>query len=395
MNEKKITVAYVVNSIQIAGAEMTVLETARHLDRNRFSPIVYVLREYPDRPTLAPRFEDAGVPLVYLASGRKIGIPSAISLLRARFKAVRPDIVHCHLPDAVASGSIAAASLSIPFIIHEDQAQGFHSWKLRLMYRIMRPFSALTICYADSIEGQIFGSSHVLDAPPEMISSRSCTVSNGIDIERVAKVAADVDRSKKRRELGWAEEDVVIVSTARFIEWKGHRQLIEAFASIAASIPQARLFIAGDGAIRAELIERVHELGLESRIEMPGVRTDVYEILSAADIFSLAFIYEKGKEGEAVGIAGFEAMACGLPIVVSDYPGATQHTENGKNGSVVPRDSVQALSSALSALASDSGMRRAMGNSARDYAIRHLDWRIIVPIYERIYELCLTPASTD
>lgn len=387
MNESKITVAYVVNSILIAGAEMTVFETARHLDRERFSPIVYALRDYPYRPSLAARFEEVGVPVAVLSPGEKLGIVSAVRALREHFKASRPDIVHCHLPDAVIAAGIAAASLRVPFIIHEDQTQRFHSWKVRLMYRLLRPFSELTICYADSIEEEIFGVSHVLDTPPEAISSRSCTVSNGIDVERVEQVLANVDRRKKRAELGWSDADIAIVSTARFVQWKGHRMLVEAFASVAKAVPDARLFIAGDGELREELIGRVKELGLEERVQMPGVRSDIYEILSAADIFSLAFSYPLGRGAEAVGIAGFEAMACGLPIVVCDYAGAKQHTEGGGNGCIVPREDTRALADALIRLCNDASMRDEMGKSAHRYAMRHLDWRNIVPIYGRIYSL--------
>ncbi len=388
MNEKKIHVAYVVNSILIAGAEMTVFETAAHLDRERFSPTVYALSDYGNaRSSLASRFQEAQIPLVFLDAGKKVGIISAIRMLRTQFHVSRPDILHCHLPDAVIAGGIAAASMHIPFIIHEDQTQRFHSWKIRLMYRLLRPFSALTVCYADSIEEDIFGVAHVLDAQPEKIEYRSCTISNGIDVARVEDVTLSVDRHQKRRELGWTDTDIVIVSTARFIEWKGHRQLVEAFASVVEKVPNARLFIAGGGAIHQELCDRVSELGLTERVQLPGVRTDIYEILTVADIFSLAFIYGKGREAEAIGIAGFEAMACGLPIVVSDYAGALQHTENGKNGIIVRRDDKEALSAALTRLAGDATLRQQMGESAHHYALRHLDWRTIVPIYERIYSL--------
>ena len=388
MSEKKIEVAYVINSVLVAGAEMMLLETASHLDRERFSPVVYVLRDYGEgRPSLASRFTQAGVPLVYLAPAKRLGIVDAVKVLRRQFKNSRPDIIHCHLPDAVISGGVVAAILHIPFVIHEHQTHRFHSWKVRMAYRILRMFAALTITYAETLETELFGDVCVLSGPPERLDRASYTVHNGIDIDHVERVSSTIDRGYKRRELGFSPEDIVIVSVARFVEWKGHQLLIEAFASVFEEIPRARLLLIGDGPLYTPLSARVVELGLQNRIHLPGARSDIYEILASLDIFSLDFVYPVGLDAEAIGVAGFEAMAFGLPVIVGDYIGARTYIGNNERGVIVePRDQ-EALAQAIVNLVKDPDRCRRLGEAAKIFAKRELNWNSLIKIYERIYTL--------
>ena len=297
----------------------------------------------------------------------------------------RPDVVHCHLPDAVISGAGASIVERIPFIIHEHQTQRFHSWKIQLMYHLIRPFASLSICFAGSIEKDTFGTSYVLKTPPESLDRKTYTIHNGIDTERVRTLSAHNDRSAKRRQLGYTDKDIVITSVARFVGWKGHRLLLEAFASVLERVPHTRLLIAGEGPLLEELRARAIELGLQNSVQMPGVRDDIYEILLASDISSLAFLYPENAQGEAVGIAGFEAMACGLPIVIADYAGASEYTQEGKNGIVVKHNDKAALAEALVHLAQDPLLRERMGHAAREYVSHNLDWENIIRVYERIY----------
>jgi glycosyltransferase involved in cell wall biosynthesis len=212
-------------------------------------------------------------------------------------------------------------------------------------------------------------------------------VNNGIDVDRVAHVASTIDREAKRRELGFSPEEIMIVSVARFVEWKGHQLLVEAFASVASEIPNARLLLIGDGPLYAPLTARVAELGLQDRIRMPGARSDVYEILASADIFSLAFMYPVGLDAEAIGVAGFEAMAFGLPVIVGDYVGAHAYLGDDERGMIVaPRDR-DALGKALVTLSNDGERRHCLGETASAFVVRDLNWSTLIKIYERIYTL--------
>ncbi|MDB5238028.1 MAG: glycosyltransferase [Candidatus Kaiserbacteria bacterium] len=382
---KRIKIAYVINTMLVAGAETVVFEMASHLDHERFEPIVYALFDHAkERPSLLPRFREAGIPVIFVSS-RRVGIARSAIALRKLFKESLPDIVHVHLPDAVIAGGMAAASLRVPFIIHEHQVHTFHSRKIRLAFRLLRPFSALSVCYATGVEKQIFGTVHEIAEPPQGIERKSCTIHNGVDIERIEK-ARSTDHHSKRAEFGVGEDDILVVSVARFIEWKGHRDLIEAFA-IASGDPRLKLLIAGDGQLRPDLLARAQELGLSERIIMPGIRSDIYETLSVADIFSLVFSYPEGTDAEAIGVAGFEAMASGLPVLVGAYTDASLYIRDGENGILVPPRNTAALAAAITRLALDPIERERIGENARAYVTKELNWSNIIRIYEAIYKI--------
>lgn len=381
VDQAKIRVALVLNDFGVGGAERLVEQILTRIDKTRFE--CYLI-------TLFDKAEPCRLPLEVMVRRFAFhGLTDAKSLrdLRRFLKEIKPDVIHCHLPNAVVAGGSTAAALRIPFIIHEHQTQRFHSWKLRLLYRLLRPFAALTICYADSVEEDIFGSSQTLSAPPEKITRRSYTILNGVDIQAIDFALSYTDRAAKRSELGLGVNDFVITSVARFVEWKGHKLLIEAFASVAPTVPDAKLLIAGDGPLLEELRAKVRDMRLESRVFMPGARSDVYEILAASDIFSLVFTYSTTMYGEAIGIAGFEAMAAKLPVIVGAYRNVDRYISDEKNGVIVqPRSSV-ALANAFLQLVRDPKLRSRIGMQARAFVERELDWSAIMPIYEAIYRL--------
>ncbi len=388
MEKQPVRIALVVNSTLVAGAEVAVLDIASHLDRTRFEPVVYVLRDYRDeRPTLDARYTDAGVSLTYLRPGGKATIREASGLLAKEFLAVRPSVVHSHLPDAVIAAGIASFRAGVPHIIHEHQTHKFHSWKIRAAYRLLRRAAAVTLCYATGVEDELFNTHEVLKAPPQTLSRRSYTMRNSVDTDRIERVRASTSRAAQRRVLGISENALLITSVARFVEWKGHRELLEAFALLAPRVPEAHLLIVGDGPLRGLLRSRAKDLGLTQRVTMPGIRSDIYETLAASDIFSLVFAYPEGTDNETIGIAGLEALAMGLPTIAGDYTNADAELVNGENIVLVhPRD-VQALAGALERLASDPALRVRTGQNARSFIAREMSGNAIIPIYERIYQL--------
>src|SRR6185503_332310 len=109
-------------------------------------------------------------------------------------------------------------------------------------------------------------------------------------------------RARKRAELGWADGDFVWICAARLVPVKGHRFVLEAMAC--PEIPsRARLALAGDGPLAAELGAQAASLGLGDRVIFLGGRKDVPELLGAAD----GFLSGSLSEGHPLSL--LEAMA--------------------------------------------------------------------------------------
>lgn len=154
-----------------------------------------------------------------------------------------------------------------------------------------------------------------------------------------------------------------IATVGRVTEAKGADVLLDAFALVAPHHPQAKLTYYGDGPLIPTLRSRAASLGLADRIVFPGYRSDHNAIYADVDI------YVQPSRREAMSNSVVEAMARGIPCVVSDVGGLPETVSDGETGFVVPVDEPQACANALSRLLSDretfARFSRAAGDRAR------------------------------
>jgi len=386
--KQKLRVAFVINDLLLGGAQNAVFNIASKLDLQRFEPIVYFLNTYPNRPNLVAEFQNKGISVQYIGDGGKTNISAAIRKLRKLWHAPKPDIVHLHLVDATIAGVLAARLSGVrKIIVHEHQTHTHYSWKIRLVYKLIRPLTTLSIFFSPVIENELFRSSATLVVPPITLTRKSYSIYNGIDCEKIEEIKKTNVREQKRIELDTPQNALVVVSVARLVSWKGQEVLLEAFARIADKIETAHLWILGEGPLKETLERRVGELQLSDRVHLFGARTDVYQVLAASDIGALTLLYAPGEAAESIGIAGFEMMAAGIPLIASDYPSAREFISSGETGALVSPGDIPSYEHALLQLLGNTEERARIGAAGATLIRERLDWRRIVPIYERIYEL--------
>jgi glycosyltransferase involved in cell wall biosynthesis len=170
-----------------------------------------------------------------------------------------------------------------------------------------------------------------------------------------------------RRDLGFADRDVVVGAVGRLVWVKGLETLLDAAARLAPRHPRLRCMIVGDGPLRAPLEARARRLGLDGRVVFTGHRTDVPDLLAAMDIHAAPSVTE------GFPMATLEAMHAGLPSVVTDVGGYPEMVADGRTGFLVPPGSVGALAERIERLVDDADMRAAMGAAARDRARSRFD----------------------
>jgi glycosyltransferase involved in cell wall biosynthesis len=176
---------------------------------------------------------------------------------------------------------------------------------------------------------------------------------------------------------------------AQLVAWKRQATLIEAFRRVAAERPGARLLIVGkelapgtDGFSYADELRRlIAEWGLDGQVVLTGQRSDVREVLAAADIFTLPSV------GDPCALAHIEAMAMGKPIVTVASGGAPELVEHGKAGLVGPVDDVEQLAANLIALIDDPARRREFGEYGRRRVLEYLNARRMADEVEAVYRL--------
>ena len=176
-------------------------------------------------------------------------------------------------------------------------------------------------------------------------------IENGVDIELFAPKAES--RST---------EEVTFLSTSRLTPRKGIHFLIEAFAlSVKQSAMPLHLQLIGEGEQMDTLKARVKELGISEKVEYLG-RVD-HSLLP--QFYQQAHVFVLPSKNEGMSNSALEALASGLPLVVSGAGGMQELMTNGVNGCFIDPENAETFSAKLVALANDHEKLTAFGNESR------------------------------
>lgn len=151
---------------------------------------------------------------------------------------------------------------------------------------------------------------------------------------------------------------VMLGSVSQLAAHKGPDLTLRAFARLAPRFENADLTLFGDGPLRSELQQQAAELGLSHRVTLAGYTTDRDAAYDSIDVFVLP------SRRESSSNAVIEAMARGLPCIVSDVGGLPELVAEGRTGRVVRANDVDGLERAMADLLSDADMAARMGDAA-------------------------------
>src|SRR4029079_12601461 len=159
-----------------------------------------------------------------------------------------------------------------------------------------------------------------------------------------------------------------VITVGRLVEQKGIDVLLKAWAEVAEALPGWRLMLVGGGPLEGELKSLAAKLNVAGSVEFTGHVSDPLPLLKGAKLFVLTSRFEGTPN------ALLEAMACGLPAVVSDAsPGPCELIGSGDDaaGLIVPVEDAAATANAIVRLARDETLRRRLGLAARERARAH------------------------
>jgi glycosyltransferase involved in cell wall biosynthesis len=143
-----------------------------------------------------------------------------------------------------------------------------------------------------------------------------------------------------QRRAGWREEPRAVF-LGRLAPEKGLDVAVDAWPQVVAAFPKARLTLIGEGPERASLEAQVARLGLGGAVDLPGSTDDPATPLRSADLFVLP------SREEGMSVALLEAMALGLPLVVTSIAGNRRLVQDFKHGRLVAADDPAALARAV------------------------------------------------
>ncbi len=343
-------VLYVCQHIDVGGAEELIAAYSRRLPERGFDVGVVCLTR---RGRIAAEIERSGAPFWLLAGEPGPRDPRAFIRLIRLMRSLRPDVVHAFLLVAGIYGRLAAVAAGVPLVLATEanvyeRKPARHVW----MERLLGPLSYRVI--ASSAAVQSFAARQTW-----LPEHKMPVLYNAVDFDALDQGA---DRAESRRALDLEPDRIAIGTVARLTEQKGHRFLLEAFASNSSSDPRLVLLIVGYGPLEAELRQQATALGIADRVSFLGMRRDLPAIFAALDVFVLASLWE------GLPLVVLEAMGAGVPVVATGVGGTGEALDDGVSGMLVPPGDAMTLAAVLRRLIADSALRERLAAEARSQA---------------------------
>jgi glycosyltransferase involved in cell wall biosynthesis len=365
-------VVYVIASMIVGGTQTHLLQVFRFLDRRRWRPRLFCLR---DGGLLASAARDLDVGVTSFGMHGSLKHPSDLSgvvRMAARLRSVRPDVVHGYLLRGNFYGALAARLARVPAVI--TSKRGLHqpaSGAERLAVRVSNALSDVVTGNSPAVLDFTREVEPPFRAPMEMIPS-------GIDVDRFERRGA----RDLRADLGLADRPVL--GTA--ITWrprKGYRLLFEAFAAVRKASPRAALLVAGVDRLEGDPADLADQLGIREAVYTLGRRDDMTEVLATFDVFALP------SESEGMSNALLEAMAMRLPVVATAVGGNVVVIEDNVSGFLVEYPDSPALARKVLELFSNAELRKGVGGRARDRVVERYSAAAMVRDMEALYDRVL------
>lgn len=189
-------------------------------------------------------------------------------------------------------------------------------------------------------------------------AGRSVLLARNVAPKRVHAIPPSVDLARFRPSPGEQRRDYDLVTVGDLIERKRTADLLDAVARLRKSRPLIRAAVIGVGPLEAALRLRAQALGVSDAVDFLGYRDDVEEVFHRSAVFVLP------SRSEGLSIALCEAMACGLPSVVSDVGELRDLVRNGQNGFLVEPGDSEKLADCIERLLDDPELLSAAGARA-------------------------------
>jgi len=291
--------------------------------------------------------------------------PALLSDLRRILRQVKPDIVHAGpLQTAAFLAALAGARPLVSMswgsdLLRDADKDTFYCWITR--YTLRRSTVLVGDCQAVRDRAVSF------DLPNEKIF----TFPWGIDLDRFTPAIEKETASQSLRErLGW-QDAFVVLSLRSWEPVYGIDVLLRGFARAAREAPELRLFMMSGGSQAGLVHQLIQENSLADRVYLGGQvsQNNLPQVYQAADLYLSA----SHSDGSSVSL--MEALACGLPVLVSDIPSNREWVVAGEQGWLFPDGDDAALARMLLHALREPQNLRQMGRAARVQAESRADWK--------------------
>lgn len=278
------------------------------------------------------------------------------------------DLVHVHHNFSGSIARILAKQQGIPVIDTEHRDHNSFSLLQNLINGITLPLADRVVSNSQVTKDSFQWYERLL-----LNDKAFKVVHNGVNIERIQTLVGETPRSDD-------ESTFRICTVGRMVPVKNQSTLLRAFSSVVERHPSAELLLVGDGPLRKDLELLAHELEIAGKVRFTGEvpRNRVYELYAQSDLFVIPSF------AEGFCVAAVEAMAAGLPVVVSDIP--IFHEVINKCGSYADPEKPELFAEKIQELLKNKDLRQERSSVCRARAQSEFSLEKTAIDYSNIYK---------
>jgi glycosyltransferase involved in cell wall biosynthesis len=374
-------VTFLVTSLTVGGgAEQQVRSLAEGMKRRGHTiRVVSMLRVARPALPFVQALQAAGIAVDELGLARGRPDPRGVVRLARLLRRHRPDVVHAHMVHANLLARVTRIVAPTPVLVStmHNQNEGGR-WRY-VAYRLTHRLSTVTTAVSADAAAEVVARGGAPKDGVLAVPNGLPTASFGADAGVRASVRSDL-------EVG---DSFVWLAAGRLVEAKAYPDLLDAVADLVQDGLDIRVLVAGTGPREKDLMQRAAELRLGAHVDFLGFRSDLRQLMQAADAFVLS------SRWEGLPMVLLEAAASGLPIVATDVAGSREAVDHGVTGFRVPIGEPPALAAAMRSLMDLSPAQlRAMSDAARRHAATTFDLERVLDRWEEIYRDALGERSS-
>jgi glycosyltransferase involved in cell wall biosynthesis len=366
MIERKINLLHLILSLETGGMERFVYENCLEMDKGRFNVSVCCIDRFGG---FYRDLVESGIKVDLIQKNQKHFDLFFPLKLKKYLKYNDIHVLHIH-SGAFFHGSVAGYLAKTPVVVYTEH--GRHMVEPKIIFildKISCFFTDKIVTVSPDLE------KHLVEKI-KLPANKIITIVNGVN----TRYFVPREKSKKLlTELGIEPESKIIGSVGRLAEIKDYFTLIKSCKIIKEEIPNFRLLLVGEGPCEKGLKDLAVELGISDLIVFAGNRSDIPQILNLFDVFVLPSLLE------GTSLSLLEAMASGVPSVVTNVGGNPNIVKDGYNGYLVePKDHLKMAKKIIHIL-SDFEVAKYLKNNSISSIQNSYSLKINIEKYVEIY----------
>ncbi|MCX8010959.1 MAG: glycosyltransferase family 4 protein [Ignavibacteria bacterium] len=367
----KIKILHIIRQADIGGGERHLQLLVKNLNKEKYESVILSF----SKGLIFDELKSLGFECFHLHSKKTFDI-NVIKFIYKLLRSKKINLIHAHGSRAGINSILPSIKLNIP-IVYTVHGWSFHPGISKISYYIRKWIEKL-ICYqAKAIINVSLTDSLVFNGK---FNDKTRIVYNGVDFENFFVIS---NKQQLRKEFGYSEEDFVLGFFSRLTQQKNPIKLLQAFQLLNNENKKFKLLIAGDGELKNQVQEFIKRNNLEDSIKIFGFRSDVNKLLNVIDVYLLPSFWE----GLSIGL--LEAMAVGIPAVVSSIKNNKEIIFDKENGLLIDPNDADQIYEAVKLLSSNRDLYNKISYNALKFVKEKFDKNRMVTETEDIYSLII------